>query len=171
MIFKMLGALLLFAGSGGMGFYMVTKYEENLSFLKELALLTEYLMEQIERECASLPEAICRVSCRMDGEIGEMLENNAKKLQENDGKALFDIWKQEIGKRPEWEERPGAKELSALFEQTGFYDTKTQKNRFMEQLQFFKTEIEKMEKEKKDKCRLFQSLGVMTGLFIVILLW
>lgn len=168
---RILGGLVFLLGTAGLGVYHAAVYESGLEELKRAADMIRYLITQIQVENASLPESICKVSVRMEGVMGEILHNIQETAGKNDGKPLFEIWQEEMSRL---DGKLGAKDLELLvhlLDQTGFYDTKAQLQRFQAALEVFTEEIRLREEKKEKQCRLYQSVGVMIGLFVMILLW
>lgn len=168
---RILGGVIFLLGTVGFGMYQSMAYEKGIEALRSAADMMHYLISQIQIENASLPESICKVSFRMDGFIGEVLQNICKRNNKNDGKPLFEIWQEEMAVL---EERFHPKDLELLihmFDETGFYDTKTQLQRLQINLEVFSEEIKARESQRENRCRLYQSMGLMIGIFVIILLW
>lgn len=168
---RILGGLLLLFSGVLLGFEKSFCYEDCIENLKLLSETIEFLIGQIQTESATLPEAICRVSFRQDGPIGEILQNISKKYEQNEGKELFFIWQEEMKELPLKLPTKIANTWVHLFDQTGFYDRKGQLLQLMNAEETIRQETEDMEKQKKDKCRLYRSMGFMVSLFFIILLW
>lgn len=168
---RILGGLIFLLGTAGFGMYQAASFEAGIEALKQAADMMRYLITQIQVENASLPESICKVSARMDGAIGKVLQNIQRSSNKNDGKPLFEIWQEEMTAL-EGEFAPKDLDLlTHLFDQTGFYDTKAQLQRLQMTLETFTDEIRLREGQKEKQCRLYQSMGLMIGIFVIILLW
>lgn len=168
---RILGGIIFLAGTVGYGIYQSSAYDNRTAMLRQAVEMMQYLISQIEIENASLPESICKVSVRMEGGIAEVLKNMTKCIRENDGKPLSEIWQEQIGILKEAFSVKDMELLLHMFDQTGFYDTKTQMQRLKVNLEAFMQEIGIREAERESKCRLYQSMGFMLGVFVMILLW
>lgn len=168
---RILGGLIFLLGTAGFGMYHAASYEAGIEALKQAADMMRYLITQIQVENASLPESICKVSARMEGPIGEVLQNIQKSNKQNDGKPLFEIWQEEMSALDEEYTSKDLELLVHLFDQTGFYDTKAQLQKLQMTLETFTEEIRLREGQKEKQCRLYQSMGLMIGIFVIILLW
>jgi len=168
---RILGGMIFLLGTVGLGIFQSLSYEKKIESLKQAADMMRYLMGQIQVENTSLPESICKVSVRMDGPIGNVLQNIQKRNNKNDGKPLFEIWQEEISGLDELFSAKDLDMLVHIFDQTGFYDTKTQLQRLQMNLEIFTEEIRAMEGQRENRCRLYQSMGLMVGIFVIILLW
>jgi stage III sporulation protein AB len=168
---RMLGSIIFLLGTSGFGIYQSFLYENEISYLRQAADLMRYLIAQIQVENASLPESICKVSVRMNGIIGEILQNIQKINNKNDGKPLNEIWQEEMEGLKEFFPPSDAELLIHLLDQTGFYDSQTQLQRLQMNLEIFTEEIQTKESQRENRCRLYQSMGFLAGIFVVILLW
>ena len=63
------------------------------------------------------------------------------------------------------------KEWIHMLDQTGFYDREIQLKQLADVNAHMKQEYELMNKKKKETCRLYQSMGLLISLFVIILLW
>lgn len=168
---RILGGIIFLLGTVGLGMFQSVSYEEEIESLKQAADMMRFLITQIQSENASLPESICKVSVRMEGYIGKILQNIQKKTLENDGKPLSAIWQEEMSGLSEYFSNKNLDLLVHMFDQTGFYDTKAQLQRLQMNLEVFTEEIRSREEQKEKRCRLYQSMGLMVGIFVIILLW
>lgn len=164
------GGLVLFSGVM-LGFYKAFRYVEIQENLQMMISVMELLIGQIKTERATLKEAVCRISFRQSGEIGRVLQSTARSIQKNDGKELYMIWQEEMETlslslpekiRTEW---------IHMLDQTGFYDREIQLKQLADVNTHMKQEYELMNKKKKETCRLYQSMGLLISLFVIILLW
>lgn len=164
------GILVLFSGVFW-GFEKAFTYEEMHVNLQHFMKIIELMIAQIKTEGATLPEAICKVSFRQDGAIGKVLQDAAASIKINEGKELNLIWKEQMNHMPMALPTKIEKEWIHLFDQTGFYDRDAQLKQLQYVYETMKDEYEQMDKQKKEKCRLYQSMGFLISLFVIILLW
>jgi stage III sporulation protein AB len=168
---RILGGVIFLIGTVGFGITQAFSYENRTEALRQITDMMQYLIAQIRIENASLPDSICKVSVRMDGTIGEILQNIQKCNLENDGKPLFEIWQKEMMAMEEILDEKELELLVHMFDQTGFYDSKTQLQRLQMNLEIFTEEIKTREEQRENRCRLYQSMGLLAGIFVIILLW
>lgn len=168
---RVVGGVVFLLGTVGLGIYQVTDYELAIAIRKQVYEMIRYLIAQIQVEHASIPDSICKVSARLSGVFGDILQNIQKQYMENEGKPLFTIWQEEMGNVQEYLNDEDTKLLLQLFDQTGFYDTRTQLKKLQMTLDIFEEEIKELETQREKRCRLYQSMGLMIGIFVIILLW
>ncbi len=168
---RIIGGMIFLIGTIGLGLYKVADYENAIAIRKQICEMLRYLIAQIQVENASIPESICKVSVRVSGMFGKLLQNIQKRNNENDGKPLFIIWQEEMQPVTDYMKKEDADLVIGLFDQTGFYDTKTQLKKLQMSLDTFVEEIRELETQREKRCRLYQSMGLMVGIFVIILLW
>ena len=168
---KIIGSgLVLFSGVM-LGFYKAFRYMEIQENLQMMISVMEMFIGQIRTERATLKEAVCRISVRQSGEIGRVLQSTAESIQKNDGKELYLIWQEEMETLSIALPETIRKEWIHMLDQTGFYDRKIQLKQLADVNTHMKQEYELMNKKKKETCRLYQSMGLLISLFVIILLW
>ena len=168
---RIVGGSIFMLGTSGLGLYQVADYELAIAVRKQVCDMLRYLIAQIQVEHASIPDSICKVSARLSGVFGEILQTIQKHYMENEGKPLFIIWQEKMQCVEAYMSAEDAGLLIGLFDQTGFYDTKTQLKKLQMTLDVFEGEIKELEEQKEKRCRLYQSMGLMVGIFVIILLW
>lgn len=168
---RIIGGVLFLMGSIGMGIYQTIEYENGIEIRRQAVEMLRYLIDQIQVENASLTESICKVSVRLTGVFGEVLQQIQKRNNLNDGYPLSKIWESEMTRVGTCLTKEETNQLSHLLDQTGFYDAQTQLRKLKMALEELTGKIKEMEKQKETKCRLYQSIGVMGGGFVIILLW
>ncbi len=169
---RMIGAILIVFASGGIG---VAKGMELQKYLWELEQLRQFfwmLKSEIQYTKAPLSEAFSHIGRRMDGVQGEWLLHLAKLLEEKAGVTFFQLWRETIDcclAKSELK-RKDKEELKAIGKQMGYLDEKMQIGTidlYLERLTFA---IQKTREELITKKKLCNCLGVMGGIFLVIIL-
>lgn len=119
-----------------------------------------------------MPEALENVSERFDHEIANFFKSIADELNLNQGKTLTEVWKKhaiEVLEKTYLNELD-IKNLMLFSENIGYLDKEMQNNNIhllMDQLdEEIKTAIENDTKYNK----LYRSLGVLSGIFIIVVM-
>lgn len=168
---KIIGAVLVLVSGGALGIQQTVYYDKVLFNIKQLFQITVWLIRQITTERATLPEAVLAVSNRQKDEFGEVLKTIAKELYQNNGKDLSIIWRTYFEESDLCVPTEIRNCFIHLFDQIGFYDQNSQLQQLEVAKELMGQTIQKMEKERAEKCKLYQSIGVFAGLFMIILLW
>ena len=166
---KSAGILLILLSGAGLGYSKsreLTFREKNLRiFLQMLTFL----------KCGnlSLPEAFRETAGKLPEMYGELLREIAGRLKQSPGHPLGDIFRQCSGKT--LRELPLSKEelelISSLGGRLGYLDREMQ----LRQLELCEEEtlrlLENLRKEMPEKKKIYQSLGIMGGILLAVLLW
>ena len=155
---RIMGAILIIFASGGIG---VTKGIELQKYLRE-----------IQYTKAPFSEAFSHIGRRMEGAQGEWLLYLARQIEEKAGATFFQLWTESIDQcliKSQLKSKD-REELKAIGMQMGYLDEQMQLGTidlYLEQLSFV---IQKTREELVMKKRLCNCLGVMGGIFLVIIL-
>ena len=169
---RIMGAILIIFASGGIG---VTKGIELQKYLRELEQLKQIfwmLKREIQYTKAPFSEAFSHIGRRMEGAQGEWLLYLARHIEEKAGATFFQLWTESIDQcliKSQLKSKD-REELKAIGMQMGYLDEQMQLGTidlYLEQLSFV---IEKAREELVMKKRLCNCLGVMGGIFLVIIL-
>ena len=170
---KMIGCLLVIASSTAMGFFFSNEMKCRLENLKELKKLIMLLRGDIRYANTPLPEAISAIARRNPGNFKAFFQSTSQKLQDLSGQTFAEIWKEAVNK--ELMETSLTKKdklhLIGFGENLGYLDKDMQINTldlFITQLE---DEINETSKTVKEKAYLYNSLGIMAGIFISIVMF
>lgn len=170
---KAAGILMILTAGAGLGFggsYELSLREKSL---QQILLMIRWLKGEILSSHASLHDAFESVSRRMPGLYGEFLKKTAERMETSQGMQFAELYRncamETVGKLPlaekEWEM------FLALGGTLGYLDLDMQKK----QLEFYEDEfghsMENLRAEMPAKKKVYQSLGVMGGILLVILVW
>ena len=157
---KISGALLVFFAGWGMGNWRSRQYQQRIKDLQILQLIISCLIGEISYARNTLPEAFSRISEKVASPFLEYLQSVAKRLKEQEQTV-----RQKTSLREEdWD----------LFLQTlghlGYLDAKMQ----IQLLESGRTELamreEKLQYQLPEQKRVWQSLGILGGAFLVVIL-
>lgn len=169
---KITGCVLIVAGTSGYGFWLAARYGERLKTLEQMRQMIFLLKGQIIYANAPLEEAFEAVGSRIEGALSELFLRVSGRIREQQGEPFIQIWKEEIGslgKETALTEKD-RQTLSGMGEHLGFMDRDMQERNLLLYLEQLDLEIEGIRQHKQERTRLYTSLGVMSGLFLAILL-
>lgn len=169
---KIVGVILVLMASGGIG---VAKGLDLQKYLKELEQLKQVfwmLRREIQYTKAPFSEAFSRIGRRTGGVFGEWMLFLARQLEGRAGLTFFQLWTDSIDcclekSKLKKKDRELLKETGM---QMGYLDEKMQIGTidlYLEQLELV---IQRTRAETETKRRLCNCLGVMGGIFLVIIL-
>lgn len=169
---KMAGAAMVVAGTSGYGVWMAGNYQNRLSLLEQLRKMIFLLKGQILYANAPLPEALEAVGERTEGVLSDWMLQVSKRLEEQQGEPFCQIWREEVGRLDADAAlaKTDRQSLAALGEHLGFLDCEMQERNLLLYLEQLDLVIDDLRERREEKCRLYTSLGVMSGLFLTVLL-
>lgn len=170
---KAAGMFLIIISAAGLGF---NKSHELISREKALGMLLRMvilLKGEIRCGNASLPEAFTGVGRKLMGEYGDFLLTTAEKARNCPGIRFGEIFRQcaeeKLGHLPVSGEEKEA--FYILGDHLGYLDLEMQ----MKQLELYEGEllrsIEELKLEIPAKKKIYQSLGVLGGILLAVLVW
>ncbi|NLJ90902.1 MAG: sporulation protein [Clostridiales bacterium] len=169
---KLIGAVLVISSCSMLGFYFSSELKTRIDNLKELKKLLILLRGDIEFANTPLPEAVQTLSKRHDGTYKEFLENISKQLLDLKGESFASIWKK--GVKEYLMHTSLVKEDYALLNQLGdsigYLDKTMQINTLDLYLEQIDRTISELSESVKERTHLYNSLGIMGGIFITIIL-
>jgi len=171
-ITKIIGCILIITSSAGMGWHFSGELKNRISDLKELRKLIFLLRGDIRYANTPLPEAVQALSVRHDGKFKKFLTEIAERLNELGGISFCTIWKNAVLK--ELENTSLSKKdltgLGQLGENLGYLDKDMQMNTLDLYISQIEEEIVELSRNVKEKSYLCNSLGIMGGIFITLIM-
>lgn len=175
MLLKYLGAALILISSPGLGMYLAGQWKERLRLLEKLRQMIYFLKGEITYSHAPLAEALERVGRRGGGPLGDMFVRASERICTQEGESLQEIWSGETrtmaaGAKNLPLTRADLEQFNALGEHLGYLDVDMQERTLLLYLEQLDLSIEYLQAHRQEKCRLYTSLGVMGGIFLVIVM-
>lgn len=173
MIFiKIMGCVFIITSSAGMGWYFSSELRNRISDLKELKKLVFLLRGDIRYANTPLPEAVQALSIRHDGKYKLFLTEIAERLNELGGISFCIIWKNAVTKKLENTSlsKKDLNGLGQLGETLGYLDKDMQINTLDLYISQIEEEIADISHGIKEKTYLYNSLGIMGGIFITLIM-
>lgn len=170
---KNAGILLILIAGVGMGYSRsreLTLRERNLRLFLQMVIC---LKGEIRCGNLSLPEAFREIARKLPGIYGEFLEEICLSLREASGRPLGEIYRQCAEQKfKDLDFSRGERELfCSLGGRLGYLDREMQ----LRQLDLCEEEIlrylDVLRKEMPEKKKIYQSLGVLGGVLLAVLLW
>ncbi len=168
---KAAGAVCLILGASGLGWHLAYLWKQRLELLMSLRQLVYFLKGEILYSHATLAEGLSQAGRKGGGPFGKLFQAAAGRLELRDGTPFPQIWKEEAGKlkglplaQEDWEK------LQTLGSSLGYLDIGMQERTILLYLEQLDETIRFLKEHGREKCRLYMSLGVMSGLFLTIVL-
>lgn len=167
---KIVGSVLIIVASTGIGLLRGLDLQAHLRELQCLKQLLLMLCSEIKYTKAPLGEAFFNIGRRIKGKYGAWLISLARQLEEKSGRTFLELWKRSVD-----ESLVGTKlretDLNRLKEfgmNMGYLDEEMQLATIHFYLEQLELEIQRAREELGVKRRLCNCLGVMGGIFLVV---
>lgn len=169
---KMLGCVLILSSSAGMGLYFSSELKGRIQDLKELRRIITLLRGDIRYANSPLPEAVQALSVRHEGRYKKFLKMAAERLSGYEGVSFCEIWKESINKGLENTSlsKKDLQSLSVFGENLGYLDKEMQLNTIDLYLSQIEEEIKELSKGVKEKTYMYNTLGILGGIFLTIIM-
>lgn len=163
---KIIGCILIILGTTGAGFSKSRELQNHLMELEELNKIFYLLKSEMEYTRAPLAEIFTKISQKTGEPFQNWLRKLSEKLYEKQGGRLWEIWSNSIeedlrGSRLKEEE---IRDLIQVGRNLEYIENL---KLYVEQLEY---RIAHTRESYRTKRKLCQSLGIMSGIFLVILL-
>ena len=168
-------AALLLAGffCAGIGFLKSASLSGRVRDLNALRKILRFLKGEISFASTTIPDAFWKIGARMDDPYRDFLQDLSEDLGRMDGETFSEIFSKnvdchlkETSLTPE-----DKKELKEFGAGMGYLDRSMQIANLEHYDTCLKHKTEELMNGLPTKKKLFQSLGVMGGLFLVLLFW
>lgn len=170
---KYAGLLLMAVSVSGAGFLAAEQWQARLKVLLTLRQMIFALKGEILHSRATLPEAFLAVGGRCgDGALASLFVRTGERMAKEPELPFYELWQQEIAVLPDGcsmtaEDR---RALLAAGEHLGYADISMQERTLLFYLEELDGAIGFLRKETAGRMKLYRSLGVAAGLFLLILM-
>ena len=169
---KLAGAFLILLSATGIGASYSADLKKHCRELRILKQMLYMLRGEIKYTKTPLPEAFEHIAGRLPEPFASFLERTAEEMTHLDGQTFVELWQRQIrsrlgGTHLKKEEK---EQLESLGEILGYLDLEMQLASIELYLEQLEIEIQKAQESLATKQKLYQSLGVAGGIFLVILL-
>ena len=169
---KLAGACLIMVSAAGIGVSFGSDLKRRSQELRILKQLIYMLRGEIKYTKTPLPEAFYHISVRLPRPFGPFLAGVAEELGRADGRIFGDIWREQIKNSLSSSHltRTDRNQLETLGDGLGNLVLEMQLSSIDLYLEQLEISIREAESSIGSKQKLYQSLGVAGGIFLVILL-
>ncbi len=163
---KIIGSIIVIATCTAFGFEISRELQMHLRELENLRDVFVLLKKELQYTKAPFFELFMKIGKRMSGRYQEWLMELAKELEDCRGGPFFTLWKKQAEKYFSYGSlsKTELEELYRVGNSLGYPETI---DLYLEQLGL---SIQRTRGELKHKKKLYQSMGIMCGIFLVIVL-
>lgn len=158
-------------GSSGLGMAFSEDFKQRIYVLEKIQKMLNYICERIMTEKDTLPEAFFHTGGRFEGKWKQFLRELYEETESRSGAALEEIWQEKSELLKEEMQQQDFLQFKEAMKQTGFGSTKGQLAALCDYEKKVQDTLEELSKQKKEKCKLYRTLGVMCGILMIVILW
>lgn len=169
---KTLGMILVFISSTLGGMYFASIDSLRIKDLKEVKKALKMLEGEIIYAKNKVSIALENISCRLPYPISNIFSDVFSQSDELSFDAnIKELWLNslEVNSKNTFLSRDDIDYLKGIGDLLGYLDTETQKNTLEMYVLHIDNEIELLNENRDKNAKMYQSLGVLTGLLIIIL--
>lgn len=172
MVIKLLGSGLILCSSTAIGFLLSNNLRERIEELEMIKKLLLLLRGEIKYNHATLSEAFHVIAKRIKKPYGTLLYKVSEKMDLLEGQTFSQIWEQCVEQELKESvlKREDREKLVSFGGQLGYLDMEMQLASIELYLEQTQEEIKAARESRQRNGRLYQALGVMSGIFLVILM-
>lgn len=163
---KIIGSVIIILTCAGLGFEKADEELQHLKQLEELKKLFVLIRSEISYSKAPFGKVFQKISKNAEDVFGDWMQMLADQLEERKNGTFQEVWEQAIEEYLEKSRltKQELAELKQIGNSLGYLETW---DLYLEQLEIT---IRQTRKETASKQKLYRSMGVMGGLFLVIIL-
>ncbi len=168
---KLIGALMVMFSSCGIGFWFAGEIYKRKEELEEQYNLLKMMLGDIRYTRASFPESVEKAGKRHRGSYSAWLEELAKQIEASPGVTIADIWKAavDVGLYQSALTKEDRKRFVEFGELLRVQERENVIAGFELYLSELEDEIDKVRGAITTKRKLYRSMGILIGIFIVVL--
>lgn len=170
---KLLGAVLILFAATMLGFAKASLYARRPRQIRQLIQALQRLETEMVFGFTPLPEALCRIAAQLDPPLGTMFRQAAEPLMYASGKTAGESWREAVDSC--WKETAMSSNEREIFSQIGFTlgvsDREDQMKHLRLAVHMLQAEEQTAWDEQKRYEKMWKSLGVLAGAFVVILMY
>lgn len=168
---KLIGAILVLISAYAIGSLLALQVKEQEKWLKDIKTALFLLTGELEYRQVPLPDALSIIGKRHGGKMASFFQTLSEELAKKEGFSLQELWKKEAVTA--LKDAPLSKGQKEEFSDLGLYFMETDKETRRNSLEFYlkrlEEEIVNLRETGKDKAYLCRTLGMLGGIFLLIL--
>jgi len=168
---KLIGAILVLISAYAIGSLLALQVKEQEKWLKDMKNALFLLLGELEYRQVPLPDAMEVIGKRHGGRLAAFLQVLSEEMKKKEGYTLQELWHRVA--EPVLRDCPLSKEQKEEFSELGLYFMESDKKTRREALDFYLSRLEEdivqLREKGADKAYLCRTLGMLGGIFLLIL--
>lgn len=168
-----IGCGILAAAGAGLGFSYSRRWTRRLELLKGLHQMMNLLKGEISYGRLPLPEAFLRIGKRIAPPLSDFAASLGRKLKSRPGEPFSSVYREQLREMLGGSglARADLEQLEDLGKQLGYLDRETQLRTLDLYTHSLEEVIRELREELPGRKKVYQSLGILGGLFLAVLFW
>lgn len=169
---KVIGCVLVIAGCGAIGFFQAEKMRKRLMEMQYVRRYVLFMKGEIRCGNRTIPETLLQLEKRANGIWKLFFKRTGEKLWNTSNGTLACVWSKEVENSlsRSFLREEDKKEWRELGENLGYLDREMQLNLLEIYEEHIMDSIEREKERMGTQTKLYQALGVMSGIFLAIVL-
>ncbi len=169
---RLIGCVCVTAACGGLGIMKARQWSDHRKMLEQLRKMIYLLRGEILYAHAPLGEALRRVGDKSSGPGAAWFGKMAERVRNQEGDSFYTIWGEELDRQGKklLLSRREYQELRELGEHLGYLDLDMQDRTIALYLEQLDMSIGFYREHERERIRMCASLGIMSGLFLAVIL-
>ena len=173
-VIKIIGMILTLGASTALGLYLASlgtfRQQDLLEFKKALLILKS----EIEYIATPLPEAMINIAARTTQPISKLFTHFAQDLKQNeDGETVYRLWLSaiELHKKDAFLKEEDWEVIGNFGKTLGYLDKQMQVDSINFTIDYIDTHASDLQESNGKNQRMYQSLGVIGGILLLVIFW
>lgn len=169
---RVLGAAATVIACTALGAGAVLRMRERKCLLERMRRMIVHLRGEIMYANVTLETAFWRTGKREEGKLSELFCSVARRLENEAGENFAEMWREEAETilKDTSLKRQDMEQLVCFGKSLGYLDRDMQERVIRFYLEDLELAIENIRREEPEKSRLFFGLGILSGLFLTVIL-
>lgn len=165
---KWFGAVMIIAACGGFGFSIAASYRKQIATLTQIIILIRNLQSELHYKLSPLPDLVIHAAKDITGPIRQLMVDFASELERRVAPDVISCMRAALAKT-KCESGMVRTILLELASVLGKYDFEGQLKGLAYISQLCTSKIEELRKNRNERIRCYQTLGMCAGAALVIL--
>lgn len=166
--FKFLGACLILAGCGGVGFTMAAVHNREVHYLKKLCAVLDYMSCELQYKLTPLPELCYQAARETSGRLQKLLLNFSQELESQISPHVKTCMEAALSKSPPLPEVT-VQCIRHFASGLGRFDLQGQVQALESTREVCRRHLDGLEENREVRLRTYQTLGLCGGAALIIL--
>lgn len=171
MILKTFGFIIVITSTSLIGFFYASKESFRISDLNEMKKALTILKSEIEYALSPLSMALLNISDKTKMPISNIFMQVSNEIEKRNGDEIFDIWQKslQVNLKKTYLIKEDIEYFESFGKCLGYLDRQLQLNNIEITINYIKDKIDVLNVKSEKNKKMYNSLGILSGVLICIL--